>query len=142
MYPFRAVIVGGSEAERTTIRREVTNLSMAVEYEFDDIDKAISQRPVLADTKCCFLVKVNSSANMDQLARLNQFFMGKPIVALLNGDSDLSAVLNIQRAGAAQVLLLPLRPEEVRAALDTVARQFGCPTTSAKVIAVLGASEG
>ena len=89
MYPFRAVIVGGSEAERTTIRREVTNLSMAVEYEFDDIDKAISQRPVLADTKCCFLVKVNSTANMDQLARLNQFFMGKPIVALLNEDSDL-----------------------------------------------------
>ena len=142
MYPFRAVIVGGSEAERTTIRREVTNLSVAVEQEFDDIDKVVGQRPLLADAKCFFLVKVNSSANMDQLARLNQFFVGKPIVALLNSDSDLSAVLDIQRAGAAQVLLLPFHPEHLRAALDTVARQFGCPITSSKVIAVLGASEG
>src|ERR1700722_3375049 len=113
MYPFRAVIVGGSEGERTPIRREATNLGVAVDYEFDDIDKAISQRPLLADAKCFFLIKVNSSANMDQLARLNQFFMGKPIVALLNGDSDLSAVLQIQRAGAAQVLLLPVRPEHL-----------------------------
>jgi pilus assembly protein CpaE len=142
MYPFRAVIVGAAESEITTIRREVTNLGVAVEHEFSDIDKAISQRPLLADAKCFFLVKVNSSANMDQLARLNQFFMGKPIVALLNGDSDLSAVLHIQRAGAAQVLLFPFHPEDLRAALDTVARQFGCPTSSSKVIAVLGASEG
>ena len=44
MYPFRLIIVGGSEAERTTIRREVTNLSVDVEHEFDDIDKTISQR--------------------------------------------------------------------------------------------------
>ena len=142
MYPFRAVIVGGSESERATIRREVTNLSVVVELEFDDIDKVINQRPLLAAFKCFFLVKVNSSTNMDQLGRLNQFFMGKPIVALLNEDSDLSAVLSIQRAGAAQVLLLPFRPEQLRAALDAVARQFGCPITSSKVIAVLGASEG
>ena len=98
MYPFRAVIVGGSETERTAIRREVTNLSVVVEREFDDIDKVIGQRPLLADSKCFFLVKVNSSANMDQMARLNQSFMGKPIVALLNEDSDLSAIVQIQRA--------------------------------------------
>jgi pilus assembly protein CpaE len=142
MYPFRAVIVGSSEAERTTIRRDVTNLSVGIEYECDDMDQAIGQRPLLKDAKCFFLVKVNSSANMDQLARLNQVFIGKPIVALLNGDSDLSAVLHIQRAGAAQVLLFPFHSEDLRAALATVARQFGCATTSAKVIAVLGASEG
>ncbi len=76
------------------------------------------------------------------MSRLNQLFMGKPIVTLLNEDSDVSAVLHIQRAGAAQVLLLPFQPGQLRAALDTVARQFGCPTTSSKVIAVLGASEG
>jgi pilus assembly protein CpaE len=142
MYPFGAIIVGGSEAEMATIRREVSNLSVIVEYEFADIEKAISQRTLLADRPCFFLVKVNSGANMDQLARLNQFFMGKPIVALLNGDSDLAAVLHIQRAGAAQVLLLPFHPEDFLAALDTVARQFGCPITSSKVIAILGASEG
>ena len=142
MYPFRAVIVGGSEAEMTAIRREVTNLSVTVDHEFSDINQVLSQRSLLADSKCFFLVKVNSRANMDQLARLNQFFMGKPIVALLNQDSDVSAVLHIQRAVAAQVLLLPLRPEEVRAALDGVTRQFGCQATSSQVIAVLGASEG
>jgi len=142
LYPFQAIIVGGSETERTTIRREVTNLSVTVAHEYDNIDKAIGQRTLLSDVNCFFLIKVNSSANMDQLARLSQVFLGKPIVALLNEDSDLSAVLNIQRAGAAQVLLLPFKPEQLRAALDTVARQFGCPTTSSRVIAVLGASEG
>jgi pilus assembly protein CpaE len=142
MYPFRAVIVGASEAERATIRREVTNLSVTVEHEFSDIDQAISQRPLLAESACFFLVKVNSAANMDQLMRLNQVLMGKPIVALLNEDSDLSAVLHIQRAGAAQVLMFPLRAKEVRAALDTIARQFGCPSTSSKTIAIVGASEG
>ncbi len=142
MYPFRAVIVGGSETERTAIRREVTNLSVVVEREFDDIDKVIGQRPLLADSKCFFLVKVNSSANMDQMARLNQSFMGKPIVALLNEDSDLSAIVQIQRAGRGEIVMIPLRSEQLRAALDAIMRQFGCPTTSSKVIAVLGANEG
>jgi hypothetical protein len=96
MYPFRAVSVGGSEAERTTIRQEVTNLSVAIDQEFDEIDKAISQRPLLAHANCFFLVKVKSSSNMDPLSRLNQFFMGKPIVALLNEDSDVSAERAVQ----------------------------------------------
>ena len=142
MYPFQAIIVGGSETERTTIRREVTNLSVTVSHEYDDIDKAIGQRSLLMGELCLFLIKVNSSANMDQLARLNQVYLGKPIVALLNEDSDLSAVLSIQRAGAAQVLLLPFRLEQLRAVLDALARQFGCPTTSTRLIAILGASEG
>jgi pilus assembly protein CpaE len=142
LYPFQAIIVGGSETERSTIRGAVTNLSVTVGYEYDNIDKAIGQRAPLADLSCFFLIKVNSIANMDQLARLSQVFVGKPIVALLNEDSDLSAVLNIQRAGAAQVLLLPFKPEQLRAVLDTISRQFGCPTTNSRVIAVLGASEG
>src|SRR5262245_58808998 len=78
----------------------------------------------------------------DGLAHLTAAVPGQPVIALLPAGADVAALLAAQRAGAAQVVPLPLRGDDFAQALDRVLAQFAPPPRAAAVIAVCGVSGG
>src|SRR5262249_37426367 len=81
------------------------------------------------------------SAGSDDLARLTAAAPGQPVIALLPPGADVAALLAAQRAGAAQVVPLPLQPDDFGRALDAVLARHA-PPRSAALIAVCGVSGG
>jgi pilus assembly protein CpaE len=83
-----------------------------------------------------------SAAEIEQLERLNESVADQPILALVDPANDPSLMLRAMRAGAAQVVRLPLQPDDFRAAMKRIAIQFGHALNQCRVITVLGATEG
>jgi pilus assembly protein CpaE len=84
----------------------------------------------------------NSAAQVVQLEQLNEAVVGQPILALVDPASDPSLMVRAMRAGAAQVVRLPLQEDDFRAAMERIAIQFGHPLNHSRIIMVLGATEG
>jgi pilus assembly protein CpaE len=89
-----------------------------------------------------FVVHVAPDLDLARLAALTARFPGQPVLALLPGGTDIPRVLATQRAGASQVVTLPLREADFLQALDCLLVQFAPPPREAHVLAVCGVSGG
>lgn len=142
MYPLKAILIGCNEHETGLLRHELSNLVVDIEDRFAALDDIMKQRQAISELPCFFLVRVNSGEDLNTIQVLLRAFKGKPVLALMNTDRDQSAVLRTFAAGAAQAILLPLKPSELRVALETLALQFGYDTGAARVIAVSSVTGG
>jgi pilus assembly protein CpaE len=89
-----------------------------------------------------FIVHLPPDANLDRLGALTSVLPGQPVMALLPAGADLNRVVAVQRAGAAQIVPLPLQTDDFLRALDCIIGQFVAPVREAKVVAVCGVSGG
>jgi pilus assembly protein CpaE len=89
-----------------------------------------------------FVVNLPPEADVSRLAALTSAVPGQPVIVLLHPGADLSRFMAVQRAGAAQVVPLPLQTDDFLRALDCVAVQFAPPVREARIIAVCGVSGG
>lgn len=144
MYPLKVLLVGCANADIVlpTLRRELSSLNVGVEGEFADCRSCLSQILSNPAEKRLVLALTSSAADTEQLARLNEAVAGLPILALVDPSSDSSLMIRAMRAGAAQVVRLPLESEDFHDAMRRIAIQFGHPLTQSRVITVFGASEG
>jgi hypothetical protein len=76
------------------------------------------------------------------LQRLSGTFVSQPILVILAERADPGLVFKAMRAGATQVVTLPLQIEDFKDALNCIALQFNQSRASLKVIAFTGASGG
>jgi pilus assembly protein CpaE len=142
MYPLKAVLIGCDENRLPELRHELAEQGVSIETEFATVNEAVSRLPVTRNDRRLFVQYVPSPVECRQLERLNNVFVGRPVLALLDDGNDLSLLFQAMRAGAAQVVLAPLDVEDFRAALARIARQFGYSATTSRVIAVTGVNEG
>jgi pilus assembly protein CpaE len=142
VYPFQVVVVGGGEDLLPDVRRELCNRFATLEAELPDVAGAVARLPLGPADKRLFIIRLASSQDLQQLRRLSSTYPGQPVVALMDGATDNLALIQAMRAGAAQVVLLPLRPDDFQAALEGVALQFGHPAGESRVVAVSGVTEG
>lgn len=138
MYPLKAILIGCTQEVGEAVRAELTQKSVEIEAEFADVNTALSGLNQLPDAKHLFIMHLQGEDDLRQLKRLTSKFTGRPILALVSADSDQMILMSAMRAGAAQVVLLPLDSEDFRDALDSVALQFGIPANRSRVIAVAG----
>jgi pilus assembly protein CpaE len=142
VYSLNIVLIGGDESVLPHVRREALNHGATIDAEFSDLPSALNELGTNTDKSRLFIVYVDSGDELTQLKRLSSTFVGRPIIALVNPDKDGSMILKAMRAGALQVVILPLRREDFGAALDCIAVQFGLARGRAKTIAVAGATGG
>jgi pilus assembly protein CpaE len=142
MYPLETLLIGCRDDVLPELRRELTNLSVAIEGEYLDVRSCLTH--VLANPagKRLLVFCPNSAADIVQLERLNELVVGQPILALVDPANDPSLMVRAMRAGAAQVVRLPLQADDFRAAMNRIAIQFGHPLNQTRVILVLGVMEG
>jgi len=142
MYPLKALLVGCTDVVRPNLRRELSMLNVVIESEFLDGRSCLSHLLAIPGEKRLIVIQTDSTADTVQLERLNEAATGQPILSLVDPGGDPSLMVRAMRAGAAQVVRLPLESDDFRAAMQRIAIQFGHPPTESRTITVLGASEG
>ncbi len=141
MYPLKVVLIGCRDEETPELRHELVEQGATLEADFPDVKTAIAALPAPTEAKQLFVFHVRSPADLRQMERLNDMFLGHPILAVLVGSPEPSLLMAAMRAGAAQVVSLPINIDDFKLALSRIARQFGHSSLST-MIAVSGVSEG
>src|SRR6185295_14814643 len=89
-----------------------------------------------------FIMHVPDSYSLPKLRQLVGSFAGQPVLALVDAMMDPAVLLGAMRSGAAQVVPLPIQPEDFRAAMECIAQQFGHTAATNQSIAVSGVTGG
>jgi pilus assembly protein CpaE len=146
MYPLSTVVIGCDEKVLPHVRRELSNRSAFLEAEFSTAGAATEAMRRFSAEKRLLLLHMNSVRELDILGRLTVQFPSWPVVALVNGyhpkESLGEVVVGMMRAGASQILSLPIDPDDFQSALDRIAAQFVYSERSSNVIAVAGVTGG
>jgi pilus assembly protein CpaE len=142
MYPLKAILIGCPSQSLSEVQRELGNLSISVEGEYIDVGKCLAKVLAAPSARRLFVVCPQSQSDISQIEWLNESLVGQPILALVDPAQDPSMMMRAMRAGAAQVVRLPLQLDDLRAATHRIAVQFGHSSFKSQLIVVLGAGEG
>jgi len=141
MYPLPVVLVGIDEGFLPSLRSELDHESANVESEFASASAAIDCLRHVRKKPKLLVVQLGSNCRVETIERLGTGLNGWPILALLSSDKA-EDFLQVHRAGAMQVVPLPLDPENLRQALRLIGSQFDRGPLDRHVLAVTGAAGG
>jgi pilus assembly protein CpaE len=143
MYPLKIVTVNCGEPILTQIRDMLAKCQALIDTNFTTVEQAIERWTSNDSDPHLALFHLRGLADVDQMQRLKRAF-NWPVVALVDTGRDQLATLMAlaNRAGATQVVPLPLDTEDFSAALDAVGLEYGYRCANAKIIAVSGVSGG
>jgi pilus assembly protein CpaE len=142
MYPLPVVVAGCGERVLPHVRRELLNLAVDKTDELRTLAELVQHRDTFRDAPHLFLLHVQSAEHLRELKRLSGTFIGRPFLALLDEGAGVSEVIGALRAGATQVVVLPLQARDFREALDCIALQFSRPLHASQLFAVSGVTGG
>ena len=137
-----AITVGLDIRLAGDIRHELGEYPLRMVAEFPTPEAAIEAFGRARGGPRIIITQFRSQADQTGLRRLNGLLAGWPVIALVDIQADPENLFWANRAGAAQVVPLPLDPKDLRAALDTVAVQFNLNTHLAQTIVFTPASGG
>jgi pilus assembly protein CpaE len=138
----RIVLVGVDRSLQPSLQSALRGRSTDPFAVCADLDAARSEVLSHPGDSHLFIVQVSTNGDLSRLSMLTSAAPGQPVVALLPPGADLAQVVAAQRAGAAQVVPLPLQADDFQRALDCVAVQFAAPARDAPLIAVCGVTGG
>jgi pilus assembly protein CpaE len=149
MYPLKVILIGIDAALLLQVREELLRRQVRIESEQHDAASAVDSDRRAAEwtgtgdsIPRLLVIHLASSQEFDELRRLRGAFPAYPILALLDGGDDPTALITIMREGATQVVLLPVQAEDFKAALDAIAHQYVPSTRPSRVLAVSGVTGG
>ena len=138
----QVVLIGCAEGLASRLRFELEELAIGVASELPDTTSAAKGLLLTLTEPRIFLVHVKSAEELEGLKRLTELFSGHPILAFVESGEGPALFLAANRAGAAQVVPLPLQRDDFRLALDRIGLQFGGAIAKSEVIAVAGVNGG
>ncbi len=136
------VLVGVDEVLAPHVRRELLNYPIDLAAEYPGAAAAAESLREHRRTRRVIVTRFRSEADEAGLRRLNSVLAGWPVVALVDIDADPENLFRANRAGAAQLVPLPLQPADFRSALDAVGIQFELRSQAAETIVFSAASSG
>lgn len=142
MYPFNVVLIGVNESLMPVVGRELLLHKVKKEAEFPDVLSAVDGLAGTKDEMRLFVYHAKSAEEVSRIKKLGGSFLGKPILVFMNGENDGKSYLKAMRAGATQIVPLPLQADDFHSALECISLQFGSPSVHSRVIAVSGVTGG
>lgn len=142
MYPLKAILICSDESLLPVVRRELLNQNVEIDQEFADVSSTVENLSLRYDENRLFVCHCDLDRQEGMIKRLSGAFRGRPIVALIEGESNSKSLVHAMRDGAAQVVTLPLDITDFHEAMNMVALQFGHAASQSQVIAVTGAHGG
>jgi pilus assembly protein CpaE len=138
----RIVLVGVDDSLQAALRQALQMRAGVVAAVSPDLSAAQTEALAHPSNVHLFIVHLSPGADLDRLGALTSVLPGQPVMALVPAGAELARVVAIQRAGAAQIVPLPLQTDDFLRALDCIIGQFAAPVREAKVVAVCGVSGG
>jgi Flp pilus assembly CpaE family ATPase len=142
MFSLPVILIGVSEELALTVRRELATIAAKVEAEYRGVDTALEGMRGEQTQKKLFVVYFGSPEDAKTVRRLVETQRGSPILALVEMAEHPQNLLEANRAGAIQLVPLPMRPADLQRALSSLALQYQSPTTNCPVIAFTGSASG
>lgn len=142
MYPLNVILIGNNSAELPQIREALYAVPANIIAEVQDVAMVLANLRAEDEERCLFVVYVESFAALEPLSKLARAFGGWPILAILDSAQDHRVVLSTMRAGATQIVTLPLHDEDLRAALECIAGQFATTSKTGSVISITSPKGG
>lgn len=137
-FPLPVILVG----EQPALRWEFSDQHVVVEHEYRTLKDVLNDSASLKDSTHLIMSQVNGPDYFRELKRLGAALVGQPQLVFLPAGKDADAILTAMRAGASQVVPLPLDVADFRAALERIAVQFGGGVANSRRIAVSGVTGG
>jgi pilus assembly protein CpaE len=141
MYPLPIVLLGIDEGLLPSLRKELWNGSAEVESEFQSAYTAIDCLRHYTSQPRLLIVQVGADSQLDAIGRLAAILKGWPILALSRSNEG-EDFLRLNRAGAVQVVALPLDSGDFQRALGVIGSQFDRGSLDRHVFAVTSATGG
>jgi pilus assembly protein CpaE len=141
MQQLKLALINLSGEVLPTVEAELRDFGATVDASFPDVDAALAHYRIPPAEKRVFLTAFGGPGDLPRLARLCDGFPGQPVLAIAPAR-DPETVIGAMRAGATQIVPVPVRGDDIRGALDRITRQFGLRPSAGRVIAVSGATEG
>lgn len=142
MYPLPVVLVGVEDVLSPPLRRELAGMAADVESEFASAAAAIDCLRQTKKQPRLLIAQVHEVSQEATIHSLSTALNGWPILALTPRGETSETLLRINRAGAAQMVSLPLDREDFHCAIAMIGSQFGAGHVERHVIAVVGAAGG
>jgi pilus assembly protein CpaE len=140
----KAILINCLQDDHPQTWAALAGCGVEIEAEFPDARTAIDTvRLSQNEDRLCLMV-VTTPDQVRQLAWLSKCFVGRPVLAFVGEGCPPELVYAVNRAGAAQVVPLPVDVEDLRAALHTVGLRHAAqqPVAARRVIAVSGVTGG
>jgi pilus assembly protein CpaE len=141
MFPLPVILLGIDEGLLPSLRRELSSASADVESEFQSAYMAAECLRHYKTEARLLIVQTGTDFEPDAIQRLAATLRGWPILALLSRN-DGEHFLRVNRAGALQVLALPLDSADFHQALAVIGSQFDRESVERHVLAVTSATGG
>lgn len=142
MFPLNAILVGCKAEVLTQMRQELAGHAVRIEAELDDVGTALARLANAPGGARLIVFFLRHADDVSGLKQLTGAFVGWPVLALAAPTADASVLLRAMRAGASQVVHLPLNSEDFREALNCVGVQYGHSPDDASIVAVSGVTGG
>lgn len=142
MYPINVFLVGNHGEIKRSVRRELSTMAAEISKDFADATECLSSTDLSGQEVKLFVVLVRSAEDVEKLGRLNDSFVGFPILAVVEISQDPGLLVGAMRAGAAQVVRTPVDSRDFQQAMQRIATQFGHARKRCEAVAIVGAAEG
>jgi pilus assembly protein CpaE len=141
MYALPVVLLGIDEDVLPELRRELIDASAAVESEFHSSFALIDCLRHYKTQPRLLILQIGTDCQADTVERLADCLRGWPILALLPAEED-EDFFQINRAGAVQVVSVPLDPTDFHRALGVIGSQFDKGSQDKQVIGIISVAGG
>ena len=143
MYPLKIVLVNFSDAALSRVREALELHDKVIEAAFSSVNETVEKWTWNEDESCLALFSVSSLQDVQDLECLKRAFSW-PILAIVDAPRDQLATLLIlaNRAGAAQVVTMPLDADDLHSGMEAICREHGYHGQEAKSVAVAGVTGG
>jgi pilus assembly protein CpaE len=142
MYPLNVTLIGCQDSVQRNILSMLISQQANLDGQYGDVDSAIAALRDEPGGPRLFIMHLSDSLMLPKLRQLVGLFVGHPVLALVDAMMDPPVLLGAMRSGAAQVVPLPIQPDDFKAAMECIAQQFAHAAQSNQVICVSGVTGG
>jgi pilus assembly protein CpaE len=142
IYPLQAILAGVESPHLTQVRVALSHAGAEIESEFPSMGSMLECLRRSKDRPRMLVLQLSEQCNKEAVERLGEYFAGWPILALMPDEGSLEEIQRVYRAGARQVVQLPLDQEDFHHALKSIAMQIDRGGSGHQVFAVAGVTGG
>ncbi|CAN5196352.1 hypothetical protein BH11PLA2_BH11PLA2_40990 [soil metagenome] len=142
MFAFPVILVGINDALTASVKQELAHQSAQTEAEYRSADTVIEGLKGSRLVRRLMIVHVELESDIAIVRRLVETFADWPVIALVETAERPENLMQANRAGASQVVPMPLKPTDLREALSCVSMQNRITLKQSTTIAFTGSAAG
>ncbi|MBL8823217.1 MAG: hypothetical protein JNJ77_11560 [Planctomycetia bacterium] len=142
MVAINVVLVGVPDDVFQDVQRVLDKFEIAVQGRYSNAEELLEQKKQLSSQRILLIAQANQASDAQHIQQLHDTFPGWPIIALIQEKSEPNLILAVNRAGADQIVTIPMHADDLEAALSLIHQRFVKQVPNSTVISISGSVAG